>query len=119
MNTKIFNSFKFFLAYFLLFFLSCTSSFAIDVNCCFSIGQTCRTAYHIQRLGKRFQASPLDWMRDYSLDTCIHFLKTKFSDFFEEIKELPLWPGEYRGRTIKRHKKWSNLYSPFYARPTY
>jgi hypothetical protein len=26
-------------------------------------------------------------MRDYSLDTCLHLFETKFSDFFEEIKE--------------------------------
>ncbi len=40
-------------------------------------------------------------MRDYSLDTTIHLFKTKFSDFFEEIKELEPWPGERRGRQVK------------------
>lgn len=77
------------------------NKFECEVNCCFSIGQTCRPAYHIQRHGKRFQASPLDWMRDCSLDTCIHLFKTKFSDFFQEIKEFEPWPGEYRGRHVK------------------
>ena len=65
----------------------------ISVNCIFSVGQTCRSAYHILKHGKRFQASPLDWMRDYSLDTCLHLFKTKFSDFFEKIEEKPPWPG--------------------------
>lgn len=68
------------------------NKFECEVNCCFSIGQICKSAYHIQRHGKRFQASPLDWMRDYSLDTALHLFKTKFQDFFEEIYESESWP---------------------------
>lgn len=77
--------------------------FECEVNCCFSIGQNCKTAFHIQRCGKRFQASPLDWMRDYSLDVCLHLFKTKFSDFFEEIYESESWP-QYTTRNVNDAK---------------
>ena len=80
------------------------NKFDCEVNCCFSIGQTCRPAYHMQRLGKRFQASPLDWMRDYSLDTTLHLFKTKFSDFFEKIKEIAIYYNQDR-KMYEKHVK--------------
>ena len=80
------------------------SSFECEVDCCFSIGQNCKTAYHIDRHGKRFQAAPLDWMRDYSLDTVLHLFESKFSDFFEEIDEVEPWPGEVNARSVKDTK---------------
>ncbi len=80
------------------------SKFECEVNCCFSIGQNCRAAYHIQKHGKRFQAAPLDWMRDYSLDTCLHLFKTKFSDFFEEIQEIGIYYN-YDKQIYEKHIK--------------
>ena len=65
----------------------------ISVNICFSIGKTCKPVWHLVRHCKRFQAAPLDWMRDCSLDTCLHLFRTKFSDFLEEVKEVKPWPG--------------------------
>lgn len=68
--------------------------FSCEVDCCFSIGQNCKSAHHIKRHGKRFQASPLDWMFNYSLNTCLHLFKTKFSDFFSEIEKIPYHPAQ-------------------------
>lgn len=65
----------------------------ISVNICFSIGTTCKPSWHLIRHSKRFQAAPLEWMRDCSLDVCLHLFQTKFSDFLEEIKEVKPWPG--------------------------
>ncbi len=84
----------------LLFFLSCVSQIAVyaaditcndiySVDCVFSIGAKCRPAYYIQKYNMRFQAAPLDWMMNYSLETAIHLFETKFCDFFEEIEEIP------------------------------
>lgn len=78
--------------------------FECEVNCCFSIGQNCKTAFHIQRHDKRFQASPLDWMRDYSLDVCLHLFKTKFQDFFEEIEERGIYYNNDR-KIYEKHVK--------------
>lgn len=75
----------------------------IQVNCIFSVGQYCRAAYQIQKNGKRFQSSPLDWIKDYSLDTCLHLFQTKFSDFFEFIKEDGCCEGNRRVWDTKNH----------------
>lgn len=66
------------------------------IDLIFSIGIACRPAYHLQRVGFRQFASPLDWQRDYSLDTIIHLFKTSFADFFTEIREDLEYPGFHR-----------------------
>lgn len=60
-----------------------------SVDCIFSLGSACRPAAWIKKSGMRYQASPLDWMTGYSLDTVIKLFETKFEDFFEEIEEIP------------------------------
>ena len=61
----------------------------IKVDCLFSVGEACRPCNYIQKYNMRFQAAPLDWMMNYSLDIVIHLFETQFSDFFEEIEEIP------------------------------
>ncbi len=60
-----------------------------SVDCIFSIGGECRPAAWLKKCGMRYQASPLDSMMGYSLDTVIKLFKTKFEDFFKEIEEIP------------------------------
>ncbi len=59
---------------------------SITVDCAFSIGKWCICAKHLQNNNLREIASPLDWMRSYSLDTVAHLFETKFEDFFENVK---------------------------------
>ncbi len=80
------------------------NKFECEANCVLSIGQNCKSAYHIQRCGKRFQASPLDWMRDYSLDTALHLFKTKFLDFFDEVQEIGVYYN-YEKNIYEKHVK--------------
>lgn len=58
-------------------------------DCVFSVGPECRPAWWLRKGEKRFQATPFDWMMDYSLDTFVNCYKNKFSDFFENIKQIP------------------------------
>lgn len=59
------------------------------VDCIFPIGAECRPAFYLNKYHFRFQSSPLDWMKGYSLETAIHFFETKFEDFFDEVEEIP------------------------------
>ena len=52
-----------------------------------SIGWACRPAHQLRINGLRDEAFPLDWQKDYSLDTVIHLFETDFVDFFKNIKE--------------------------------
>ncbi|PHU40939.1 Putative papain-like cysteine peptidase [Pseudobutyrivibrio sp. AR14] len=52
-----------------------------------SIGWACRPAHQLRINGLRDEAFPLDWQKDYSLDTVIHLFETNFEDFFKNIKE--------------------------------
>lgn len=52
-----------------------------------SIGSACRPAHHLARQGLRVDAFPMDWQKEYSLDTVLHLFETSFEDFFENIEE--------------------------------
>ncbi len=58
----------------------------ITADCVFSVGSWCICADSLQRNGLRKTASPLDWMRKYSLDTVATLFETKFKDFFKNAK---------------------------------
>lgn len=70
-----------------------------------SIGDTCKSAFHLREHDLRMEAYPLDWMLGYSLDTVIHLFETKFEDFFVEIKDESVEPFGYwrRVRDIKNN----------------
>lgn len=61
----------------------------IKVDCMIPIGEACRPCQYLRKNNLRISAFPLDWMMSYSLETAIHFLETKFADFFENIEEIP------------------------------
>ncbi len=70
---------------------------SINADCIFSIGIGCRPSGYLRDLNMRFQAAPLDWVGTDSLYVVAHLFETKFSDFFEEIKECPEESsGKYR-----------------------
>ena len=58
----------------------------IEVDCMIPIGEACEPCQHLRKNNLRISAFPLDWMMSYSLETAIHFLETKFADFFENIE---------------------------------
>lgn len=60
-----------------------------QVDFVLSVGPACRPSIYIKEYDLRFQAAPLDWMMKYDLSKVIHFFKTGFNDFFEEIEEIP------------------------------
>lgn len=57
----------------------------INADCAFSVGGWCICAENLRRNGLRKTASPLDWMRKYSLDTVATLFETKFKTFFKDI----------------------------------
>lgn len=64
---------------------------------CISVGDACHPAFHMVTNDLRDKAHPLDWQKDYSLDTVIHLFETKFADFFVDIEEGNLaGDGEHR-----------------------
>lgn len=61
------------------------------------IGGACRPAFNLIMNDLRSESYPLDWQFGYSLDTVLHLFKTKFEDFFVDIKEDNAeWDGEHR-----------------------
>ncbi len=74
-------------------------------DCVFSVGAACRPAWWLRKCGKRFQASPFDWMGYYSLDTFVNCYKNKFSDFFENIELIPKKGRELNKSNAANKKK--------------
>lgn len=75
-------------------------------DCAVTAGPRCRPAWRLREGGKRFQATPFDWMKEYSLDTFINCYQNEFSDFFKEIKIIPK-KGErsHNGQNINSVRK--------------
>jgi len=59
----------------------------IEVDFIISLGNSCQTAYYLRKHNLSYVSNPLDWMRDYSLDSAIHWFKNSYYDFFLEIFE--------------------------------
>ncbi len=79
----------------------------IKGDCAVSVGPACRPAHWLRETHKRFQAFPFDWMMKYSLDTVNHCVKTKFSDFFEDVEAT----GEIVGNERVVKDKKNNIVS--------
>ena len=71
----------------------------LTVDCAFSMGSWCICARNLENNNLRRTSSPLDWMRDYSLDTIAHLFETKFKDFFENIA-VTEEKNYYNNRTV-------------------
>jgi hypothetical protein len=51
-----------------------------------SLGPTCSIAYQLQKLGKKKESLPFDWIRCYPIDSVLHLIQNNFSDLFEGIE---------------------------------
>lgn len=54
----------------------------IDADIVLSIGNHCQAAYYMDRYNLRRFSSPIDWMKNYSLDSIIALFNNDFRDFF-------------------------------------
>lgn len=72
---------------------------SITVDCAFSIGGYCNCARYLENNGLRRTASPIDWMRGYSLHTAAYLFETKFKDFFTNVKVTEEKNG-WKNRTV-------------------
>lgn len=59
----------------------------ISADVVISVGNHCQAAWYMQRYGLRKFASPLDWMKYYSLSSVYHLFKSDFRDFFCDCYE--------------------------------
>jgi hypothetical protein len=51
-----------------------------------SLGPTCSIAYQLQKLNKKKESLPFDWIRCYSIESVLHLIKNNFIDLFEGIE---------------------------------
>jgi hypothetical protein len=51
-----------------------------------SLGPTCSIAYQLQKLGKKKESLPFDWIRCYPISSVLHLIKNNFNGLFEGIE---------------------------------
>jgi hypothetical protein len=51
-----------------------------------SLGPTCSIAYQLQKLKKKKESLPFDWIRCYPIESVIHLIQNNFTDLFDEIE---------------------------------
>jgi len=51
-----------------------------------SLGPTCSIAYQLQKLDKKKESLPFDWIRCYPISSVLDLIQNNFSDLFEGIK---------------------------------
>lgn len=59
----------------------------IPADVVISVGNHCQAAWYMQEYGLRKFASPLDWMKGYSLESVYNLFKNGFKDFFSHYYE--------------------------------
>lgn len=74
-------------------------------DCVFTAGSACRPAWWLRKSGKRYQASPFDWMKDYSLDSFVSCYENNFADFFENIEVIPKKGEKKNKKNISAYRK--------------
>jgi hypothetical protein len=53
-----------------------------------SLGPTCSIAYQLQKLGKKKESLPFDWIRCYPISSVLHLIQNNFSDLLIGIKYI-------------------------------
>jgi len=51
-----------------------------------SLGPTCSIAYQLQKLNKKKESLPFDWIRCYPISSVLHLIENNFIDLFECIE---------------------------------
>jgi hypothetical protein len=51
-----------------------------------SLGPTCSIAYQLQKLGKKKESLPFDWIRCYPISSVLHLIQNNFSDLLDDIE---------------------------------
>jgi len=51
-----------------------------------SLGPTCSIAYQLQKLNKKKESLPFDWIRCYPISSVLHLIQNNFIDLFEGIE---------------------------------
>jgi hypothetical protein len=60
-----------------------------------SLGPTCSIAYQLQKLGKKNESLPFDWIRCYPISSVLHLIQNNFSDLLigiEYVKDDTKFP---------------------------
>lgn len=72
----------------------------IPADVVISVGNHCQAAWYMQEYGLRKFASPLDWMKGYSLESVYNLFKNGFKDFFCDHYEDELKAKEKDSRWV-------------------
>jgi hypothetical protein len=51
-----------------------------------SLGPTCSIAYQLQKLGKKKESLPFDWIRCYSIGSVFHLIQNNFDGLFDGLE---------------------------------
>ena len=51
-----------------------------------SLGPTCSIAYQLQKLGKKKESLPFDWIRCYPIESVLHLIEKNFYGLFDELE---------------------------------
>jgi hypothetical protein len=53
-----------------------------------SLGPTCSIAYQLQKLGKKKESLPFDWIRCYPINSVFHLIQNNFDGLFDALEYI-------------------------------